>query len=184
MRFMRQRAQMRHMKHMSGKQLALLLRLLITLSACEFMACGAHSGPSMKPTLKWVEGEAVRWARLNPCACLSSDEHMTSIELRPLAEGEEPSSEPQEGLGVLWERVALPRPLSPETQAALTLLQETQGSPLKLQSDLSALTVTLKSHRVRLLRSLALLPREEPSPQSEGEGEPKSELQGGEATLP
>jgi hypothetical protein len=160
---------------MFKRHVALLVVLLSALSLA-LTACGGRPGPSAEPPLTWEAGEALRWARLNPCACLSSDEHVTSVELRPLAVGEgsddEPQEGPQEGAGALWERVALPRPLSPETQAALTLLQEAQGRPVKLQSDLSSLAVSLKSHRVRLLTRLAPPQREEEQPEGEPNGEP------------
>ena len=128
------------------------LTLTFTLSAC--------GGDPKQQRPRWSSGEQLRWARLNPCACLASDQLITSVELRPL--DQEDPSRPPPALGP-WERVAIKPPLSAESEGLLSALRARQGAPLTLLIEVSSRQyIKLEGHTLRVAQLLA---RPEPPPE-------------------
>ena len=130
---------------------ALSLTLALSVSFSSSAGCG---GRREARGLEWSGGERVRWARFNPCACLNSERLITSLELRPIAQGEAADGR---DIGLeRWERVALRRPLSPELLIIFKALKERRGAATQLLVNLSAQqTERLEGHVLRVVNSLA-----------------------------
>jgi hypothetical protein len=140
------------LKSPTRRQSALYLALTLSLSLSSSAGCG---GQREVRGLEWSGGERLRWARFNPCACLNSERLITSLELRPIAQGEAPDGR---DIGLeRWERVALRRPLSPELLTMLKALKARGGAATQLLVNLSAQqTELIEGHVLRVVSSLSL----------------------------
>ena len=94
-----------------------------------FTACGGPSRALKPLNPGWEKGELVRWVRFNPCACLTSEAYVTSLEVSAVELPEDQSIDP---LTRRWERVLLRRPLSVEARELLIKLKAQGGRPLSL----------------------------------------------------